>query len=672
MSRPHSEFVGDILLVEDEASHAELIHRAFENAGLPFEVTYCERIEDARRLLDGHAFKLVISDLRLPDGRGLELIAHGSEGARVPVMLMTAHGTQDIAVEAMRAGAADYVVKSPEAFVELPYTAQRALRQHWLEQLTDEAKQATIASERRFRAVFEETTLGMLLLRTDGGGIVHANRSWLADVGLELEQAKEVSLQALMLDSDPEEERRLFEELLAGKIRSFDIERRIRGSGGRELTQRTKLSLLPPLPESELLLLAVVEDVTEQRAIERKLREQDAQLRQAQRMEAIGSLAGGVAHDFNNLLAVTMMFGQAILDDLPPDSPLCEDAQVIVDTATRGSDLTRQLLAFGRRQQLAPVPLRPAAQMGKMLQMLTRLLGTDVELELHTANNAGQVLADPGQLEQVMMNLVLNARDAMPHGGRIEIRIGDRTVPPGGCSEWPGAPAGDYVMVTVTDSGEGMDKSLVSRVFEPFFTTKKEGKGTGLGLATVYGIVKQSGGHVFLESEIGRGTTFAVFLPRLPYTASRPVLATASSTPAVEDRVILVVEDDPEVRQGLTRILRRHGCRVFEASNPGEAILLVEQRVEPFDLLITDLVMPRMSGAALARRLHKRWPALPVIFVSGDQGRHSLLNTKEDWIFLLKPFKEKELLNAMERTLGGSGEVRSCTTGPDGSQTGER
>ncbi|MBI2373717.1 MAG: GAF domain-containing protein [Deltaproteobacteria bacterium] len=380
------------------------------------------------------------------------------------------------------------------------------------------------------------------------------------------------------------------------------------------------------------------EDVTDQRATEE-------QLKLAQRLEAVGQLAGGVAHDFNNLLSVIISNAGFVASALPATDPSLADVIEIQDASQRAAALTRQLLAFSRKQILEPELIDVGAVVAGIVVMLSRLLGEDIEIEVHREPLLGNVLADPGQLEQVIMNLAVNARDAMPGGGTLRIKTVN--VEPSPESEEHRA----FVMLSVSDTGTGMDEATKSRIFEPFFTTKEKGKGTGLGLATVYGIVKQSGGHVRLHSELGRGTTFEVFLPRVDALSGDRKLAQKDSV--LGTGTILVAEDEASVRRAVVRILEGSGYRVLAAASGEEALDWCSKERGNIDLLLTDVVMPRMSGRELAERIGAQCPKLRVVFMSGytDDAivRHGVDSGGTH--FISKPFTASELTRKVREAL---------------------
>jgi two-component system cell cycle sensor histidine kinase/response regulator CckA len=401
---------------------------------------------------------------------------------------------------------------------------------------------------------------------------------------------------------------------------------------------------------------AIAHDITERRRAERaerSLHEAEEQLRQAQKLEALGQLAGGVAHDFNNLLSVILGYTSILLDDLGDRDPARADVAEIHDAGVRASDLTRQLLAFSRKQVLQPRVIEVDALLARNEKMLRRLLGEGVELLLVGSPVRKTVRADPGQLEQVLMNLAVNARDAMPAGGRLTLEAGLATLDEQAASRM-GVERGDYVTISMTDTGVGVEEAVRGRIFEPFFTTKELGKGTGLGLATVFGIVKQSAGHIELESVVGSGTTFRVFLPATSELPEAVQTSDVADIPTARPgETLLLVEDDERLRTLAHNVLRRAGYRVLDAANAGEALLVCEQHEGVIDMMVTDVVMPRMSGHQLAIRLRAMRPSMRVLYVSGYTDDTVLHHGVESGhlAFLGKPFTPTALIKKVREVL---------------------
>jgi signal transduction histidine kinase/ActR/RegA family two-component response regulator len=383
------------------------------------------------------------------------------------------------------------------------------------------------------------------------------------------------------------------------------------------------------------------------------LQRSETQLRQAQKLEAIGQLAGGVAHDFNNLLTAIMGYGQLLMNRVDPGSTARRDVDEILRAADRAAALTRQLLAFSRRQVLEPKVLDLNAAITETDKMLRRLIGEDIDLVTVPSPKLGRVKVDPGQIVQVLMNLVVNARDAMPEGGKLTIETANVELGAEYVRERPDVKAGPYVMLAVSDTGIGMSRETAARVFEPFFTTKEPGKGTGLGLSTVHGIVKQSGGHVELYSEPGEGTTFKIYLPRVEDLVELETTSPAPVGRSEGNEVLLLVEDEDSIRRAMRESLELLGYLVLEAKDGSQAITYCERRGQPIDLIITDVVMPLMSGPEMVQRVIAVRPELRALFVSGYADHalvHRGLRTARS-AFLQKPFTPERLARKVRELL---------------------
>ena len=398
-------------------------------------------------------------------------------------------------------------------------------------------------------------------------------------------------------------------------------------------------------------------DITARKRAEEEREKLEKQLRMSQKMEAIGSLAGGVAHDFNNLLSVILSYTGFVEDGLREGDPVKDDLLEVKKAAERAVALTHQLLAFSRKQDLQPMPLNLNQIAAGVEKMLRRILGEDIDLVLVLVPDLGLTLADPSQIEQVLMNLVVNARDAMPEGGKLTIETANVEIDEDYAARYAAMEPGPYVLLTVTDTGCGMDVQTKARLYEPFFTTKEKGKGTGLGLSTVYGIVKQSGGYIWVYSEPGQGTTFRVYLPR-EFLATMATAIKPSTLPrrAAGTETILVVEDELALRKVATRILDAAGYTVLTAADGDEALLTCAQHAGDIHLLLTDMVMPRMSGSLLAQQLFKTLPTLKVLYMSGYTynaiGHHGVLDAGTH--FIAKPFTATDLTRKVRAVLDGN------------------
>jgi PAS domain S-box-containing protein len=510
-----------------------------------------------------------------------------------------------------------------------------------------------------YRSVFEGAPVGLFISKSDGT-IVDANAAVLQILGyrdrdsLLATHARDVHARP----DDWDEWRSRLER--DGIVHGFET--RFRRRDGSPVWIRFCARAIRGDDGRVLYYEGAIEDITEDRQAGEALKKSEEQLRLSQKLEAVGSLAGGVAHDFNNLLTVIAGHCDLLLSSLPADHPIRKDIEQINRAGERAAELTRQLLAFSRKQVLQPRVMDLNTVVADVEKMLRRLIGEDIELLVCIDPGLACVKADPGHMEQVIMNLAVNARDAMPQGGRLRIETANVVLDEAFCREHPPTPPGAYVMLALTDTGEGMDEHTRSRIFEPFFTTKERDKGTGLGLATVYGIVKQSGGYIWVDSEPGQGATFRVYLPRTggPADAAQPPAAEIG--PLEGRETVLLVEDDLVVRELASQILEIKGYTVLEAGDAGEARRICREHEGPIHLLLADVVMPQMGGRALCDLLVRDRPQMKVLFMSGytDEAvmRHGVL--REGSPFLQKPFTPTDLARAVRGVLdlpsGGAAE----------------
>ena len=497
-------------------------------------------------------------------------------------------------------------------------------------------------SERKYRLLFETNPEPMFVYDFETLRILAVNGAAIARYGY-----SEAEFLALTIrDLRPVEEQGRLEQELARRPDEGAVRTGVRHRAKDGRLFEVDLVARPLEFAGRRARLVLARDVTAQRHLEN-------QLRQSQKMEAVGQLAGGIAHDFNNLLTAILGSTQLLLQATPPGDVRREDVEEIRNAGLRAAELTRQLLAFSRRQVLAPKVLELNAVVANMDKMLRRLIGDDVELATALHAEAGAVNADPGQLEQVLLNLVVNARDAMPGGGRVLIETTRLLLRDELVERRHRLAPGDYVCLAVTDSGLGMDEATQAHLFEPFFTTKEVGKGTGLGLATVYGIVKQSGGYIWVYSEPGRGTTVKVYLPRVPGAAEPPLPAPEPPALRGGHETVLLVEDAAPVRTLARRSLEACGYQVIDAADGPKALELSARHSGEIAVLVTDVVMPGMSGRELAERLAPTRPAMKVLYTSGytDDAmvRQGVLNAGV--AFLQKPFVPDSLARKVREVL---------------------
>ena len=509
-------------------------------------------------------------------------------------------------------------------------------------------------SEARYRSLILSAVFGIYRC-TLGGRFLDVNPALISMLGygsveevLALDARREVYVNPQEIDRLTDEYQR------TGSLNGVEVQ--WKHKDGHTITVRLNgraASSSGEEPEEVLELIA--EDITERRQLEE-------QFRQAQKMEAVGRLAGGVAHDFNNLLMVINGYTEVLLEQLEPASEMHQKVQSIQQAADRAATLTRQLLAFSRKQVLELKVVDVNAVIGDMERLLRPLIGENIELLTRLSTEAGRTRADAGQLEQVIMNLVVNAKDSMPEGGKITIQSSNVTVRPN-LGEHRFIQPGRYSVISVADTGQGMDKETQSRIFEPFFTTKEKGKGTGLGLSTVYGIVKQSNGYVFAESQIGAGTTFYVYLPRVEETVEElgPVTTQESEKGGCE--TVLLVEDEESVRELVRVTLISRGYKVLEAENGESGLRIAEATKGPIDILVTDVVMPGMGGRELAKRLVALRPGTSVLYLSGytedaivTQGALS-----PGTAFLQKPFTLQNLAKKVREVLRSRQQAKSAS-----------
>jgi two-component system cell cycle sensor histidine kinase/response regulator CckA len=626
--RAYAEFVGELIRFGDGCSGA-VVDTALSYAA-------------ALQALRAHAYDVALFDYMLDVKDGLELLRDArDEGIETPVVMLTGHGAEEVAVESMKAGAADYLNKanlSPESIL---HAIRHALSLAATESNRRRAEEALRASEERFRALVENSS-DVLVMIDAAGRVTYTTPS--ADRHFGWERGDLIGQRAIdFLHAD---DIAMLTPRVADSLRTpgepVSAELRVRHADG---TYRTIEGMaVNRLHEPAVAGIVVnARDVTERRLLEE-------QLRQVQKMEAVGRLAGGIAHDFNNLLTAILGYCNLLLEDLPPDNVMRSDLEEIRKAGDRAAALTRQLLAFSRRQMLQPQTIELSALVAELDKMLRRLLGEDIDLVMALAANLPAIKADPASIEQILINLAVNARDAMPAGGRLTIETTSVELHGAYLGVHPAVIAGRYVMLAVSDTGEGMDAATRARVFEPFFTTKGQGKGTGLGLATVYGLVKQSGGYIWVYSEPGHGTVFKVYLPPIEIAAGRETDPDDRTRSGSE--TVLVVEDEDAVRALGSEVLRRHGYAVLEARDALEALRVVERHQDLIDLMVTDVVMPHMTGRDLADRIREARPSLKVLFMSGYTDHAVVYRELSAGVpFLQKPFTPDTLARKVRAVL---------------------
>jgi len=504
--------------------------------------------------------------------------------------------------------------------------------------------QQRLADLERFRALLDQSNDAIFLLEVPSGRFIDVNDFTGRHLHYSPEEISRMSMFDLVESAAAARLKTIFSAGQTGGRGQETITTSLRSLEGDEIP--VEMTVRPVLFADTLYAVAVAREITERKQLE-------AQLMQAQKMEAVARLAGGVAHDFNNLLTAILGNGETLLRDLPEDDPRRLYAEEIIETAERASTLVRELLAFGRKQITRPRIINLNELISGMEKMLRHMLGEDLDLILLLDPALAAVKVDPGQIDQVIMNLAVNARDAMPQGGLLTVETENVLLDEAYARDHLEVVPGPYVMLVVSDTGIGMDAATQAHIFEPFFTTKEPSKGSGLGLSTVFGIVKQSAGHIWFNSEPRRGTTFKIFLPRVEEDAMplHPEARPAASLQGTE--TILVVEDDERLRRMICRTLHTHGYMVLEARHGSEAILVCGRHLGPIHLVLTDVVMPGMSGPELMERLAPLGRKMKVLFMSGYTEDTAILQNlmSAGAPFLEKPFKSIALAQKVRQVL---------------------
>jgi len=614
-----------LLLIEDSENDAQLLVRELKRAG--YDVRY-ERVDTEETLnaaLDRQMWDLAIGDYSMPQFSGMAALRLIQErGLDLPFISVSGTITEEMAVAAMRAGAKDYVTKGQ--LQRLIPAIERELRE-------SEARAALRDAEASFATLVEFAPIG-IYRSNPVGQFLSVNSALVRMLGYDS------SDEVLPLDmgrdvyADADERQRLLDRDTYSDRQYDDVEATWKRKDGRLLQVQLSVRAVRNAAGQVDYYETFVRDVTDQRRLQQ-------QLTQSQKMEAIGRLAGGVAHDFNNLLTVITSYSDLVFQDLPPDDPRRDDVDQVRKAADGAAALTRQLLAFSRQQVLEPKVIDLNSVVDNLKKILQRVIGEDVDLTTVLATELGAVKADVSQIEQILMNLAVNARDAMPTGGQLTIETANVDYDPERQQRADGSK--NFVMLAVTDTGTGMDEATKAKIFEPFFTTKQPGKGTGLGLATVYAIVTQAGGSIWVYSELGHGTSFKIYLPQVDAVPTTAAVARVDLPRGTE--TVLLVEDAAAVRAVARQVLQRQGYRVLEAADGEDALYLAARHQGTIDLVLTDVVMPRAGGRELAERLLAVRPDTRVLYMSGytDDSvvRHGI---REGGVaYLQKPFSPEGL-----------------------------
>lgn len=619
-----------ILIVEDELIIARDIERQLIALGhRPMGMATSG--EEAVALAAALQPQLVLMDIHLSGAMdGVEAALSIRARAPIPVIFLTAYTTDDVIDRAKLAEPSGYLIKPFEPVV-LRTTIEIAMQNQ------------SLASQVRLQSAALNAAANAIIITDRDGVIQWANPAFTALTGYSQSEAIGANPRSLVKSGvhGPEFYHDMWLALLAGKVWDGEITNR-RKDGTRYVEQQTITPVKNGAGEVTHFI-AIKRDLTDEKRLQ-------AQFLQAQKMEVVGRLAGGVAHDFNNLLTVINGTADLALLDLPGDNPLRSDFGQIQDAGVRAAQLTRQLLSFSRKQIVIPTVVNVSAHVTGMAGLLRRLIGEDIELRVVALPDVNHVLIDPGQFEQVLLNLAVNARDAMPDGGVLTIETSNAVLDQASGSEHQPAMAGRHALLTVTDTGIGMSADVRQQMFNPFFTTKEAGRGTGLGLATVDGIVKQAGGCIEVDSEPGRGSSFRIYLPKATAQAIQPA---AVSGIVRGTETILVVEDEDGLRSLTARMLTNAGYVVIAANSGKQALALLDDHVQQVDLLFTDVVMPGMSGLDLASAIAARQPDIKVLFVSGytDDPTLGQVAVARARNFLSKPYSIAALTQKLREIL---------------------
>jgi two-component system cell cycle sensor histidine kinase/response regulator CckA len=640
-----------ILLAEDSDDDASVVIHALRRSGYEPIVT---QVHDRARYLAAldRDHDAIVSDYAMPQfSCAAALALMKARGLDLPFIVVSGTIDEDAAVAILRAGAHDFVTKQnlarlgPALDRELLDARNRADRRK---------AERSLGQQRDFLRLVLDTNPGLVFVKDPNGAFSLANKA-VADL-------YGTTVDDLIGKSEAD-----FNPRIEEVMRARAIEHQVISTGQpvfipaesvtdpRTAVARSfEVRRVPiTMPDTNVRhVLGIASEITDRKAAEDALRKSEDQLRQSQKMEAVGQLAGGVAHDFNNLLTAILGYTDLLLDVAGGHPDMMSDLQEIRRAGERAGALTRQLLTFSRKQVVRPTVLNLYSVVSELEKMLRRVIGEDIRLETSTAHDLHHVRADPNQIEQILMNLTVNARDAMPRGGVLRIEVKNGSMPPD--TRHPAGRSGvPCVILTVSDTGVGIDPSIRDRIFEPFFTTKGPGKGTGLGLSTVYGIVTQSGGTIDIESERNRGTRFSIRFPAVEVPASTVVPASLPAHSHVGTETILLVEDEPGVRQLVQRVLAGRGYEVLESRDVGHALEISANFPGRIHLLLSDIVMPILSGPDLAQRIVAQRPDVRVLYMSGFTNR---LNTEHGSLssgvtILHKPFTPDSLARTVRDCL---------------------
>ena len=633
-----------VLMLEHEAADIELASQTLSREGVPVDLDVAKTKPEFEEKLNANSYDLVLADYRLPGWTGLDALSEiQRKGLNLPLVLVTGTLGEEKAVECIKMGVADYVLKNQ--LNRLPIAIRRALEQKALRDERAQHAKTLMESAANFRFLFAHNPIPMLVMDLDSIRYLEVNDAAIRQYGYSHDEF--LQLRATDIRS-PEEAERLREYLAnETKDRANAGIWRHRTKDGRVIDVEI-ISHEMTFQNRRALLIAAL-DVTEKLALE-------SQLRQAQKFEAIGQLAGGIAHDFNNMLGAILGWVELGVEETPAGSPLQNYFLKIKHQADRAAALTRQLLAFARRQILEPRSINLNFVIRDVIALLGKVIGSNIEVQLLLAENLPAVKVDPTQAEQIIMNLCLNARDAMPNGGVLELETTRVEVTEAMCACHKYAKPGPHVRLTIRDTGSGIDPANLERIFEPFYTTKGVGKGTGLGLATVYGIVKQHGGFLQVESKLGEGTQFHVFFPAIPQAAAEEPVVAAPVSVRPGHETVLIVEDHEGLREIASAALSSLGYHIRIAHDGEQAVEEFRAHRDEIALVLLDVVLPKLGGPEAYARMCAYRSDVPVLFVTGYSSDAEVLRSVQErkHPLLQKPYGPRELAQKVRETLDRS------------------
>ncbi|TYB33832.1 MAG: response regulator [Flexistipes sinusarabici] len=620
-----------ILFVEDVQTDVELAKRMLKKEGLNFIYKVVETEEAFRNTLYEFDPDVIISDYSMPtfDGMSALKIARAMPEF-YPFILLTGSINEETAVTCMKAGANDYIIK--EHIARLPFAVVEAINKSLAIAEKERIETSLLESERKFRNIFYNHSAVKMIVDPENGSIVEANKAAAEFYGWSVEELESMNIMQLK-NSSPEQVLESLNKVMSGeKTNCFFQHKQACGN-----TADVELFCSKVQFNNKDYLHVIVHDITEQN----RLKEQ---LRQSQKLESIGRLAGGMAHDYNNILTVILNYSELALTRLKPGDAVYSYIGEIKSAAERSNRITSQLLTFARSQSYNPQTLDLNGAIEDMLNMLTSLIGESIELEWKPAENLWLTKIDPTHVDQILANLCVNAKDAIDGDGKIKIETKNVSIDQDSFKSNSPIIPGDYIVLTISDNGCGMDEETQKNIFEPFFTTKEHGKGTGLGLSTIYGIVKQNDGFISVNSEPGKGTAFDIYLKRAYDVAeTQNNNEKEDSIKMTKNKTILIVDDEAAITKAASEILENFGYNVLTASDTHDAIKIAEEYENDIDILITDMIMPKMNGKELADKISLIYPDIKILFISGYYS--DVLGNQTDEYFLQKPFKMSELAN---------------------------